>query len=87
MRIPFPQPFPRQQYERNKAVGYFLETHADDLMNVSEIGEGGKLVKRVSAELIREGKIGEFFAFGVDCVARLMGNRAGRSEARKRASV
>ena len=78
---------PRQQYQRNKAVGYFLETHADELMNVSEIGEGGKLVKRVSDELIHEGKIGEFFAFGVDCVARLMGNRAGRSEARKRVSA
>ncbi len=73
---------PREQYARNRAVGRFLEEHADDLMRASEIGEGGKLVKAVSAQLLREGRIGEFFAFGVDCAARLFGNRKGRSEAR-----
>jgi rhamnosyltransferase len=78
---------PRQQFERNKTVGHFLELHSEDLMGVNEIGEGGKLVKRVSTTLIREGRIGEFFAFGVDCAARLIGNRVGRSEARKETSA
>ena len=52
-------------------------------MHASEIGEGGKLVKAVSSQLLREGRVGEFVAFGFDCAARLLGNRKGRAEARK----
>lgn len=73
---------PSQQFARNRAVGFFLETHTDDLMHASEIGEGGRLVKTVSSQLLREGSFGEFVAFGVDCCARLLGNRAGRRAAR-----
>lgn len=73
---------PSQQFARNRAVGFFLEMHADDLMHASEIGEGGRLVKTVSSQLLREGSFGEFVAFGVDCCARLLGNRAGRRAAR-----
>ena len=74
---------PSQQFARNRAVGFFLETHADDLMQASEIGEGGRLVKAVSSQLLREGNLVEFIAFGVDCCARILGNRAGRRAARK----
>lgn len=74
---------PSQQFARNRAVGFFLATHADDLMHASEIGEGGRLVKAVSSQLLREGNLVEFIAFGVDCCARLLGNRAGRRVARK----
>lgn len=74
---------PSQQFARNRAVGFFLETHADDLMHASEIGEGGRLVKAVSSQLLREGNLVELIAFGVDCCARLLGNRAGRRAARK----
>ena len=74
---------PSQQFVRNRAVGFFLETHADDLMHASEIGEGGRLVKAVSSQLLREGNLVELIAFGVDCCARLLGNRAGRRAARK----
>lgn len=74
---------PAQQFARNRAVGFFLESHADDLMHASEIGEGGRLVKAVSSQLLREGNLVEFIAFGVDCCARLLGNRAGRRAARK----
>lgn len=74
---------PRQQFERNREVGKFLEEHSDDLMHASEIGEGGKLVKHVASTLIRERRIGEFFAFGIDCSARLLGNRVGRMAARR----
>ena len=73
---------PSQQFARNRAVGFFLETHADELMHASEIGEGGRLAKMVSSQLLREGNLGEFVAFGVDCCARLLGNRAGRRAAR-----
>lgn len=74
---------PSQQFLRNRAIGMFLESHADDLMRASEIGEGGRLVKAVSSELLREGRFGELFAFGFDCCARLLGNRAGRRAVRK----
>lgn len=74
---------PSQQFARNRAVGFFLETHADDLMHASEIGEGGRLAKAVSSQLLREGNLVEFIAFAVDCCARLLGNRAGRRAARK----
>lgn len=74
---------PSQQFARDRAVGFFLETHADDLMHASEIGEGGRLVKAVSSQLLREGNLVELIAFGVDCCARLLGNRAGRRAARK----
>lgn len=74
---------PSEQFARNRAVGFFLETHADDLVHASEIGEGGRLVKAVSSQLLREGNLVEFIAFGVDCCARLLGNRAGRRAAKK----
>ena len=73
-----------QQYKRNFAVGLFLEEHKDVLMNASEIGEGKRLVKHVAGELLRSGRLGEFVAFGCDCVARFAGNRAGRKRACER---
>lgn len=73
---------PQQQYRRNYAVGRFLEEHKDVLMGTSEIGEGKKLAANVAGELLRGGHVGELCAFGVDCVARFTGNRAGRRDAR-----
>lgn len=78
---------PKEQYVRNRAVGCFLEEHADDLMHASEIDEGGKLVKQVSLQLLGEARLGELFVFGVDCIARLLGNRAGRRRARRDAMM
>lgn len=74
---------PSEQFVRNMAVGRFLEEHEGDLMYASEIGEGSKLVKGVSIQLLREKKLGELFAFGVDCAARLLGNRKGHSDVRR----
>lgn len=69
---------PAQQFRRNREVGAFLAAHGDDLMGASEVGEGGRLVRAVASQLLREGRLGEFAAFGFDCAARLAGNRAGR---------
>lgn len=68
----------RQQYNRNKQIGIFLEVHAQDLMYANEIGEGKRLVMQVSLQLLKEGRVGEFLSFVCDCVARLAGNRMGR---------
>ena len=74
---------PRQQYTRNKVVGRFLEEHVSDLMGANEVGEGKRLVKYVAMNLLHEHLFSELFAFGIDCVARLLGNRRGRWEIRK----
>lgn len=74
---------PSQQYARNKVIGRFLEEHTDELMGASEVGEGGRLVKSVMSVLLHEGRIGELCSFGIDCIARLLGNRAGRREVRR----
>ena len=73
----------KEQYRRNYAIGVFLETNMDVVKCESEVGEGSKLVKSVSKSLISEGNIPELFAFGFDCAARLLGNRAGRRSARR----
>lgn len=74
---------PRQQYGRNFAIGRFLERNADLLTCASEVGEGGRLARDVATTLAKEGNISELLAFAVDCAARLVGNRAGRRNARK----
>lgn len=72
----------RDQYRRNKAVGQFLAEHTNELGVPSEVGEGVELVRHVFGQLFHEGCVGELLAFGIDCGARLMGNRAGRANCR-----
>lgn len=74
---------PLQQYKRNWEVGYFLQTQESFLRDVSEMGEGLRLVKAVSKQLILEARFDQLFLFFVDCTARLLGNRRGRIVARK----
>lgn len=73
----------RQQLERNRAIGRFLERNKELLSCASEVGEGGRLAKSVFATLLKEGDVLEASSFGVDCAARFIGNRMGRIEARK----
>jgi len=73
----------REQYRRNYSVGFFLESHPDAFGETQEYGEGMRLVRHVCSELLHEGKILDVGAFGVDCVARILGNRMGRRAARK----
>lgn len=75
---------PREQFRRNRAVGAFLAEHADELDIPSEVGEGIDLVKCVTARILREGRVGELFSFGVDCLARLTGNVAGKRSVPRR---
>ena len=74
---------PRQQYERNFAIGRFLERNADLLSCASEVGEGGRLARDVATALVKEANIPELLAFAVDCAARFAGNRAGRKDVKK----
>lgn len=74
---------PIQQYRRNKAVGSFLKEHNAELEGISEVGEGISLVKEVSAKLISEKRLLELLSFGIDCAARLVGNRVGKIKIHK----
>lgn len=74
---------PREQFQRNYAIGRFLESNCDLIACPSEVGEGGRLVKKVAKQLIVARSFVELGAFGIDCCARLLGNRAGRRAARK----
>lgn len=73
----------KEQYRRNYIVGYEMERFRNLLCGVKDISEGGKLVKYVSKELLKRGKLISFICFGFDCVARFLGNRAGRRAYRK----
>lgn len=77
----------RQQFERNRAIGRFLERNKSLLLCTSEVDEGERLAKSVASTLLREGNIAELLAFGADCVARFTGNRTGRKEAKKGLTV
>ena len=68
----------KEQYKRNYILGYELKRHKDLLGNVSENSEGIKLVKYVSAKLLKQGKILHFVRFVFDCCARKLGNICGK---------
>ena len=73
----------REQYARNRIQGYEIERHRDILGDVSKESEGMKLVKAVSGDLLRQGRIFSFAHFGLDCCARFLGSRAGKKEYEK----
>lgn len=78
---------PFQQYRRNRDIGEFLEVYKADLLGVRELGEGRRLASFVSKKLVEERAFHELSAFGIDCVARLAGNRAGRIRGSRKVSV
>lgn len=72
----------KQQYNRNLVLSMELENHRDLLNNVSANAEGLRLVKYVSANLLKHGKIISFVHFGFDCCARALGNFVGKKKKR-----
>lgn len=72
----------KQQYKRNYIQGYEIEKHKDLLANVSQNSEGIKLVKYVSINLLKKGRVLSFIHFSFDCIARFSGNRVGKRKAK-----
>ena len=70
----------RQEYARNRKVGAFLTRYADRFTDSGAMGEGLRMVKAVSGQLLKRGRIIEWIAFGLNCVSRMLGNRAGRRQ-------
>ena len=73
----------KEQFRRNYAVGRFLSENADELNVASEVGEGSRLVCNVANRLAAEHQFSELVRFGIDCAARLLGNRVGRAAGKK----
>lgn len=67
-----------QEYERNKKIGLFLAQYGYRFRNGSISGEGLRLVKTVTFRLLKQGKIMEIVGFGINCAARILGNRSGK---------
>ena len=73
-----------QEYRRNKLIGAFLARYGARFES-GEMGEGLRLVREVSSALVRQGRPGELIPFYAACAAKLLGSRAGRRQARRRA--
>lgn len=76
-----------EQYRRNFIQGYEIERHSELLHNAAQISEGKKLVIYVTKELLSKGHLFSIIYFAVDCLARYLGNRAGRKKALKEKSL
>ena len=75
----------RQEYMRNKNIGYTLEVFKKRFNDISEYGRGFDLVIYVSLRLLKGLHFISFVLFGLNCIARILGNRAGRRLARRSA--
>lgn len=72
----------KQQFDRNYIQGYEIERHSELLGDVTANSEGLKMVKAVSAQLLKKGDIASFMNFGADCCARFLGSKKGKKAAR-----
>ena len=75
---------PLAQYKRNYDIGYFMAS-SEEFRGVNPDGEGFNLVKTVSIRLLSHLHFISFIAFGIDCFARLLGNRRGKHDGKRQA--
>ena len=68
----------KEQYERNRLQGYEIERHRELLGNASSTGEGLRMLKQVTGQLAKQGKLLSITRLILDCGARYTGSRAGR---------
>lgn len=73
----------REQYRRNYIQGYEIEKRKSELGIESYGQEGLRMVRYVSGELLKQGRILSVIRFGFDCCARKLGNSAGEKACRK----
>ncbi len=68
----------KEQYNRNKVQGYEIARHRTLLSGATASGAGLRLLRFVSAGLLRRGRIFSWFRFLADTAARILGSRAGK---------
>ncbi len=73
----------KEQYKRNKLQGYEIERYKDLLDNTSSSSEGVAMLRQVTKQLLKQGRILSVFTLFLDCAVRYFGNRAGRKEAQQ----
>ncbi len=73
-----------EQYRRNRAQGYELERYKELLGKTSSAEEGMIMFRKVSGQLLRQGKILSAAGLLMDCAARYTGNKAGQRAYRKK---
>lgn len=71
------------EYARNIKIGRVMEQYRERLTGAASAGEGLRLVRFVSAELLRAGKPGQVPVFLTHAAVRFVGYRAGRRQERK----
>ncbi len=67
-----------EQYRRNRLQGYELARHRELLGNDSPVSSGKSMLIHVTKGLLKEGHVFSWIGFGMDCIARYAGNRAGK---------
>lgn len=78
---------PTEQFWRNKGMGEFIARNRSLLAGAEESREGVRLASMVVRKLLVERRYSELLSFGVDCFARIAGNRIGRKQARRPSSA
>ena len=74
---------PGEQYRRNWVQGYEIERHRELLKQASSANEGMAMLRTVSGQLLRQGKILSAAGLLIDCAARYAGSKAGQRAYRK----
>ncbi len=70
----------REQYERNRIQGYEIARHRPLLGETSSSKEGIQMLKTVSRQLFKQGRILSLFGLIADCTARYLGSHAGSKQ-------
>lgn len=70
------------EYARNVKIGRVMEQYRERLTGADSAGEGLRLVRFVSAELLRAGKPGQVPVFLTHAAVRFVGYRVGRRQGR-----
>ena len=73
----------REQYERNRIQGYEIARHHELLDGASSSKEGLRMLKTVTPELLKKGKIISIFGLLSDCAARYLGSKKGQVQYEK----
>ena len=68
-----------QEYKRNFDVAAFMVMHKSVFADMKIEGEGARLVKYVSKNLLKHFHVISFIKFGFICIAKFAGNRKGRN--------
>ena len=74
----------KEQYRRNWVQGYEIERHRELLGNASSLREGIAMIRQISWQFLKQGRILSIAGLGLDCTARFLGSTFGKEAYRKK---